>query len=375
MSGSWGCSSCFNRYVRAWGGVGWGGMGWANNVHVGCRKDVMLRHATSFRCWSNFKWGGVGGWWGGLITFMSAAGRMWYYVTLRRSDVEVTSNGVGWGGMGWANNVHVGCRKDVMLRHATSFRCWSNFKWGGVGGGWGGLITFMSAAGWMWCYGMLRCEDVEVTSGTLWMLRCSKLCHSPTLMADGARAWSGAARAEERRRKIKITVSHVKHCHGQFTKRVAARLKRNRIGGTQVLDRIWDGLKSSLPRQLSTRQLTGDQFKLQLNKYVWVWQWKHHKIGLGLDLLQELGKLMKSINKKIGYWKWADRRCKKASNVFREYVFEIHFFQKSRFRYSENDTKLILRRASNVFEPFFNIDRARFMNKVLRFTGNCALNL
>ena len=84
---------------------------------------------------------------------------------------------------------------------------------------------------------------------------------------------------------------------------------------------------------------------------------------------------MKSINKKIGYWKWADRRCKKTSNVFREYVFEIHFFQKSRFRYSENDTKLILRRASNVFEPFFNIDRARFMNKVLRFTGNCALNL
>ena len=44
--------------------------------------------------------------------------------------------------------------------------------WGGVGGGWGGLITFMSAAGRMWCYGMLRCEDVEVTSGTLWMLRC-----------------------------------------------------------------------------------------------------------------------------------------------------------------------------------------------------------
>ena len=147
-------------------GVGWGGggMGWANNVHVGSRKDVMLRHATSFRCWSNFKWGGVGGgwgglitfmsapgrmwcyvmlrrsdvevtsngvgWggWGGLITFMSAAGRMWCYVMLRRSDVEVTSNGVGWGGMGWANNVHVGCRMDVMLRHATLWRCWSNFR-------------------------------------------------------------------------------------------------------------------------------------------------------------------------------------------------------------------------------------------------------
>ena len=83
---------------------------------------------------------------------------------------------MGWGGvggMGWANSVHVGWRKDVMLRHATWFRCWSKLKWGGVGwGGWGGLIAFMSADGRMWCYVMLRCEDVEVTSGTLWMLRC-----------------------------------------------------------------------------------------------------------------------------------------------------------------------------------------------------------
>ena len=144
----------------------------------------------------------------------------------------------------------------------------------------------------------------------------------------------------------------------------------------QIIIIIEFGMVWSLPCQDNSQHVSWrDQLKLQLNKYVWVWQWKHHKIGLGLDLLQELGKLMKSINKKIGYWKWADRRCKKASNVFREYVFEIHFFQKSRFRYSENDTKLILRRASNVFEPFFNIDRARFMNKVLRFTGNCALNL
>ena len=164
---------------------------------------------------------------------------------VRPVSIAASEHGVGCGGggMGWAYNVHVGCRKDVMLRHATVWRCWSNFR--------------------------------DALDATLW--------------------------------------------------------------------RCWSNFRD--------------------------------KIGLGLDLLQELGKLMKSINKKIGYWKWADRRCKKASNVFREYVFEIHFFQKSRFRYSENDTKLILRRASNVFEPFFNIDRARFMNKVLRFTGNCALNL
>ena len=71
-------------------------------------------------------WGGGG--WGGLITFMSAAGWLWCYGMLRCEDVEVTSNGVGWGGMGWANNVHVGCRMAVMLRNATLWRCWSNFR-------------------------------------------------------------------------------------------------------------------------------------------------------------------------------------------------------------------------------------------------------
>ena len=87
-------------------------------------------------------------------------------------------------------------------------------------------------------------------------------------MADGARAWSGAARAEKKRRKTKIQVSHVKHCHGQSTKKVAARLKQNRLGGTRVLDRIWDSLKSSLPRQVSPRKLTSDQLKLDLMRYV-----------------------------------------------------------------------------------------------------------
>ena len=271
-------------------------------------------------------WGGVGDAWGGLITFMSAAGRMWCYVMLRRSDVEVTSNGVGWGG-------------------------------------WGGLIAFMSAAGWMWCYGMLRCEDVEVTSGTLWMLRCEDVeVTSGTL-------WM--LRCED----VEVT---------------SGTLWMLRCEDVEAESNWWNpGVGSNLgwfevflakttlntsadrrPIEVATQQIcVGLAVETPQN-----WTWLGF-IGLGLDLLQELGKLMKSINKKIGYWKWADRRCKKASNVFREYVFEIHFFQKSRFHYSENDTKLILRRVSEVFEPFFNIDRARFMNKVLRFTVICALNL
>ena len=209
---------------------------------------------------------------------------------VRPVSIAASEHGVGWGGggMGWAYNVHVGCRKDVMLRHATVWRCWSNFR--------------------------------DALDATLW------------------RCWSNF---------------------------------RDALDAT--LWRCWSNFRDALD---ATLWRCWSNFRDALDATLWrCWSNFRDKIGLGLDLLQELGKLMKSINKKIGYWKWADRRCKKTSNVFREYVFEIHFFQKSRFRYSENDTKSILRRASNVFEPFFNIDRARFMNKALRFTGNCALNL
>ena len=239
--------------------------------------------------------------------------------------------------------------------------------WGG--GGWGGLITFMSAAGRMWCYGMLRCEDVEVTSGTLWMLRCEDVeVTSGTL-------WM--LRCEDVSNFRDALDATLWRCWSNFRDALDATLWRCWSNFRDALDatlwRCWSNFRDALD---ATLWRCWSNFRDALDATLWrCWNNFRDKIGLGLDLLQELGKLMKSIDKKIGYWKWADRRCKKASNVFREYVFEIHFFQKSRFRYSKNDTKLILRRASNVFEPFFNIDRARFMNKVLRFTGNCALNL
>ena len=106
-------------------------------------------------------WGGGG--WGGLITFMSAPGRMWCYVMLRRSDVEVTSNGVGWGG--WGGLITFMSAPGRMWCYVMLRRSDVEVTSNGVGwGGWGGLITFMSAAGRMWCYVMLRRSDVEVTS-------------------------------------------------------------------------------------------------------------------------------------------------------------------------------------------------------------------
>ena len=254
---------------------------------------------------------------------------------VRPVSIAASEHGVGWGGvgMGWAYNVHVGCRKDVMLRHATVWRCWSNFR------------DALDATLWR-CWSNFR----DALDATLWR------CWSNFRDALDATLW---------------------RCWSNFRDALDATLWRCWSNFRDALDatvwRCWSNFTDALD---ATLWRCWSNFRDALDATLWrCWSNFRDKIGLGLDLLQELGKLMKSINKKIGYWKWADRRCKKTSNVFREYVFEIHFFQKSRFRYSENDTKLILRRASNVFEPFFNIDRARFMNKVLRFTGNCALNL
>ena len=45
---------------------------------------------------------------------------------------------LGWGGVGWGNNVHVNLHTHVMLRYG-----YLGVGWGGVG--WGGAITFMSS--------------------------------------------------------------------------------------------------------------------------------------------------------------------------------------------------------------------------------------
>ena len=321
--------------------------------HFGCswvcfwwRRLSGDRTVVNFTMWS----------WVGLNVFMLIWRECLVLGDVRPVSIATSEHGVGWGGggMGWANNVHVGCRKDVMLRHATSFRFQSlrqSMGWGGVGGGWGGLITFMSAAGRMWCYGMLRCEDVEVTSNGVGWGGGGGLI---TFMSAAGWMWCYVMlRCED----VEVTSGTLWMLRCEDVEVTSGTLWMLRCEDVEVTSgTLW------MLRCEDVEVTSGTLWMLRCE-------------DVGLDLLQELGKLMKSINKKIGYWKWADRRCKKASNVFREYVFEIHFFQKSRFRYSENDTKLILRRASNVFEPFFNIDRARFMNKVLRFTGNCALNL
>ena len=318
-------------------GVGWGGggMGWAYNVHVGCRKDVMLRHATVWRCWSNFRDALDATLWRCWSNFRDALdATLWRCWSNFRDALDATL----W--RCWSNF------RDAL--DATVWRCWSNFR------------DALDATVWR-CWSNFR----DALDATLW--RCWSNFRD-ALDATLWRCWSNFRDALD---------ATLWRCWSNFRDALDATLWRCWSNFRDALDatlwRCWSNFRDALD---ATLWRCWSNFRDALDATLWrCWSNFRDKIGLGLDLLQELGKLMKSINKKIGYWKWADRRCKKASNVFREYVFEIHCFQKSRFCYSENDTKLILRRASNVFEPFLNIDRARFMNKVLRFTGNCALNL
>ena len=64
---------------------------------------------------------------------------------------------MGWGGVGWGNNIHWHLHTYVMLRHCTFFfncHTYVMLRWGGVG--WGGAITFSGTYTHTWCYATAR---------------------------------------------------------------------------------------------------------------------------------------------------------------------------------------------------------------------------
>ena len=138
-------------------GVGLGGVGWGNNVHVNLHTHVMLRYGdlfmstcthTScyvmviFSCTCTHTscyvmvilgWGWVG--WGGAITFMSTCTHTSCYVMVIFSCtcthcvmLRYGYLGVGLGGVGWGNNVHVNLHTHVMLRYGYFLMDQTNAK-------------------------------------------------------------------------------------------------------------------------------------------------------------------------------------------------------------------------------------------------------
>ena len=52
-----------------------------------------------------------------------------------------------------------------------------------------------------------------------------------------------------------------------------------------------------------SRALPLDAMRLRLQRYVWMWYWRHRISSEGSDVLESLGALMSKVNDALGYWK------------------------------------------------------------------------
>ena len=75
--------------------------------------------------------------------------------------------------------------------------------------------------------------------------------------------------------------------------------------GTQVIDRTWGHMKSYIPRNLSSRRLNVTGTTAALMKHCLIWQWLHEVLAPGYSLWDQLGKLCKEHNHKVGLWRLA----------------------------------------------------------------------
>ena len=98
-------------------------------------------------------------------------------------------------------------------------------------------------------------------------------------------------------------MEHVRHKDGQFTNIFPNGSKESRVAGTQVIDRIWDHMKSYIPRTLSSRKLNVHATVAALMKHCLIWQWLHEVLAPGYSLWDQLGKLCKKHNNRVGLWR------------------------------------------------------------------------
>ena len=95
-------TSCYVMVILGWGWVGWG-----NNVHVNLHRHVMLRYGDLLLH---------------LLTHvMLHCGDLLLHL-LTHVMLRYGYPGVGFGGVGWGNNVHVNLHSHVMLRYVGQKR-------------------------------------------------------------------------------------------------------------------------------------------------------------------------------------------------------------------------------------------------------------
>ena len=206
----------------------WGGVGWADNVHWHLHTHVMLRCVFAHIPDAT------------LPTSSHALAHLPDATLPTSSHAHTWSCMMGWGGVGWADNVHWHLHTHVMLRcvfahipdatlptfshalaqlpdatlptsshalahlpdatlptssHAHAWSCMMG--WGGVG--WGGLITYIGTCTHTWCYVvylhtclMLRYRRLLMHLHTYLMLRYRHhLMHMHDLAWWGGVGWGG----------------------------------------------------------------------------------------------------------------------------------------------------------------------------------------
>ncbi|CAE7441542.1 unnamed protein product, partial [Symbiodinium sp. CCMP2456] len=122
----------------------------------------------------------------------------------------------------------------------------------------------------------------EATAEILQSKLLDSVQKNATLMADGARSWTAAARISGHRGDTK----HVSHSKAEFTKASQS----SKTLGTQLLDRTWGNIKCCVPPTLASRAKQGLP-EQQILQYVYQALWRRNIGAAGM--LQHLGALAK----------------------------------------------------------------------------------
>ena len=101
------------------------------------------------------------------------------------------------------------------------------------------------------------------------MLPVLQLAHM-VVYTDGCRSWNTVAREQ---RKKNLVVKSVVHSKSEWTRKVKVRGK-NKVAGTQQIDRCWFHLKKFCPKQMKSR--TGPTLNGRFWDRIYQWVFRHN---------------------------------------------------------------------------------------------------
>ena len=111
----------------------------------------------------------------------------------------------------------------------------------------------------------------------------SRLSAGTVVYTDGCRSWNTVARQQ---RKKYLVVKSVVHSKSEWTRKVKVRGK-NKLAGTQQIDRCWFHLKKFCPKQMKSR--TGPTLNGRFWDRIYQWVFRHNSRKWQIHKLREKG--------------------------------------------------------------------------------------